>query len=59
MQKHASVFQYWDDIVSNKNEFKHNKIQGSLKSLRDKNMSRNKVTCKSIVLTANIPPTVR
>ena len=28
MQKHAFVFQYWDNIVSKKNEFQHNKIQG-------------------------------
>ena len=33
MQKHAFVFQYWDDIVSNKNEFQHNKFQGLLNSL--------------------------
>ena len=33
MQKHAFVFQYWDDIASNKNEFQHNKFQGLLNSL--------------------------
>ena len=32
-KKHAFVFQCWDDIVSNKNEFQHNKFQGLPDSL--------------------------